>query len=1242
MAARGGLYFPIKLRCTEASGVRGNPQLSEALVRALSRSFARAQAALPAPISTGDGVCLHPPVMNGSSLSPDEETRLLALVSRAIAEAAQAQSLPAVPMSKPASLRHAPAAEKPWPDTKTESTGDISEQFDPDRYDPDTASYEIPSYHGGKRKVPVRPKSKHNPFKKLIEMYGDAISSIAELHDLASEVLPQNDNWINALAKLLNLTYALEFRRGAVEVLKRLYLGEMSPSQLTAYDKQRLQPFSVRLMLKGLPNEKGIADAENEIQIGLILVAAIRAQLFEVKTRLKTLTRPDEELLRNAILDLGSYYLEVMTLEQGKAEARLSFLQAFYRDEELVSTYAVIQYASKKLPEVWDRLLQTSVAPINRWGSIPPNLHLGDQPFLESPGIQKALRSGVPHLLALARTIDLAQLIHREIDGVTYLPKDQQEARKVPDKNLGSLVAAQITHLQVSVAVLELWAPIATIRDLLLELSMDAGEFEGRMSALEKSFAAELQRYPHADTIQDDVEAWRRQVNSLLDDFRSSAKWTQIKRLIIGEIPFLIMGAGIGESVNLVVRGPRWVVLLAQAGAMTVFNLAAHPPGPGQQLTVTRVLREFALNLALSWIGQIFHTLGEVPASAEAMVSTRRLVLNAALKGGGAFAATTLVQTAFQAIEARASAAGGESSFTEMLTLNSIMNLLGILCGAALHSEAAGPGAKNLARSSPDELARRAGIDVKAANDWLDLANRSQEFVDNYKELSGDAKAGKLTKQKFDQWKEKGKKLVKELGDKLPGLAKILGSTQTPEQIKSILAKIGARIDSLSFEEAVLLLPEFTPGLTHVGDGPTWTYDPAGSPKALEALKKSYLDRGMSVEPLPGGGWEVTDAQGRVIFQALPARASVRAALPPSLDAVAKGARTEEGLARVRAQTAVPELPAQLAEAAATRRGANSVRRLLQMIARGDGPPKDSAFRGISNYLKLGGNAETLIRAITVAGDRTGANAAGILSDIARWDAAAVEGLETIIKVRPRTTGPQFSELLKTFDSGEVVSILHKVTTVRKVTTESSMRIVVGKLMVERPVPERWRPGQMFESTLQRSGAGTLDAAVELIKRFPGKFLLFEEPGVTPGGVLRIEDIVIVEPSTGERILGVEVKEVTSAFLGRRARHELAADIVRDYAARLQAKKIGVNRNPYETFLWLIRKFEIATGATKRLEGRGVANPTPAKIDAEMRAMVRDSLNAAFNEPEVKSLPPDVFKEYRDLFDKSVEFVEFF
>src|ERR1035438_6809545 len=144
MGARGGLYFPIKLRCVDPAALLSNTELADAMARALGRSFARARKSLPADLAFGAGVYLQPACFEGSvPFDQDEQKCLLEIVDRAIQNAARAQALPMAKVERAAPLKR--ISDDGSSSGASEYAERPSEPFSPEQYDPLTANYEVPS-----------------------------------------------------------------------------------------------------------------------------------------------------------------------------------------------------------------------------------------------------------------------------------------------------------------------------------------------------------------------------------------------------------------------------------------------------------------------------------------------------------------------------------------------------------------------------------------------------------------------------------------------------------------------------------------------------------------------------------------------------------------------------------------------------------------------------------------------------------------------------------------------------------------------------------------------------------------------------------------------------------------------------------------------------------------------------------------------------------------------------------------
>jgi hypothetical protein len=261
---------------------------------------------------------------------------------------------------------------------------------------------------------------------------------------------------------------------------------------------------------------------------------------------------------------------------------------------------------------------------------------------------------------------------------------------------------------------------------------------------------------------------------------------------------------------------------------------------------------------------------------------------------------------------------------------------------------------------------------------------------------------------------------------------------------------------------------------------------------------------------------------------------------------------------------------------------------------------------------------------------------------MSRWQSNEIAGLDLIYEIRPNTTINEINVFLNDLGPNAVRETLSDIMMIAPKSDPPGLRSVIGRLFTPFRPPAKWTPGRVAISSQQSGAIGVLYAAVQLSQRYPGMKIVFESPDATPLGGIRFEDIALFDPSTGKRVRGYEVKEVTSAFLGDRAPVELAKDIALDYASRQWAQASGGTQAPFESFRWQIRKYEIEAVATKKLIDEGVSQPSTDQIDQRMRAMVRENLKAAFGKREVTSLPGPVQVEYRKLFDDALSFVEFF
>ena len=142
--ATTGLTFPIKLRCASIADLCAEPGLEVALTRALARAFGRARTSLPPRLVTGGGVVLTAPTLvNHGQVTNGDAPTILVRVRRAIEAAARAQSL------FQWATANRPTTVEPG------KSPVVTERFDPNRFEPNTTTYDLPSYDGGRKLVVV-------------------------------------------------------------------------------------------------------------------------------------------------------------------------------------------------------------------------------------------------------------------------------------------------------------------------------------------------------------------------------------------------------------------------------------------------------------------------------------------------------------------------------------------------------------------------------------------------------------------------------------------------------------------------------------------------------------------------------------------------------------------------------------------------------------------------------------------------------------------------------------------------------------------------------------------------------------------------------------------------------------------------------------------------------------------------------------------------------------------------------
>jgi hypothetical protein len=1104
--------------------------------------------------------------------------------------------------------------------------------FDAGEYSPATASgqrllaHELGHVLQQQHAQPVVQRDLRD-LEPLVEVFDRNIRSLESfLREL--EAIP--DQNLLFAREVGNIRLALEDIRRERDSTRRVAGGAGVPFALLSVPPELEAQTALDREVRGLYVRPGSRSADREriaaraamLERGITLMDTLRVRVLNLVNGVPADAPP---ALRDVTLDVASYYLQTATLLEPDALAQLAFLEVFYEDPAVIQCYAVSRHAQRALPDlvrnvqaVRDAAVLTDTDPIRR---------------------------------SVARAEELRDLISAFVSAIGDPPRRQAAIRAVPTARNAMELSSRLEEATVLIALLALWTPMEFWREqlgaelyagtsLIPFIEQDRDRWQREMTQLTEAFMAEADAAEHPD-FESRVTAWEQRVQRLIDEIPPAIRTRRIMAAVVSQIPFLFVGGaiagGVGRWVGLMTGGSRWLMAFAEGVTMTVLTALATPRST-HPTTAGGWALQLGLNIAWARIGR---ALFEAGADVVRGMGTARGAL--ARVGVSVVAPTATIatlQTLVQQIEEHATHAGGETSFTEMLTVNLVMNALGVLSGAAMNMHA-GPGGT---RPSAAELARRASITEDAAQRWLDLAGRAEAYGEGMRALERLARRGELTPEEFEAMREQGLALADELGRVLPDLAQTLGLGQTPEQVRAGVAAFRARLQALTYTPrpaVTALLPEYTAGLQRV-TAATFVYDPAAPPERLLALRAALVERGYTVRDRPNGGFEALDASGQIVAQIVPAARASLAALPASsLADAAAGPQAQAGLARVRAQSVDRTLEARLAEAAGRGRAAGrTVTRLLRILGRIDAADTGS-WEGVSNFLRRGGDVEALTRLLSHPSARADApeallRAQTALRQIAGWDESAVRGLAVLYAERPRMTAERVANLFQDFEPEQVRGIFQSLDRL------SSVSRGLGRVI-----------GPLFSGDVaqQRGAMGSLTSAVQLAERYPGRIISFEEPviDVEAGRVIRVQDILVIERET-TRVAGVEttseftvaafeIKEISTASLGRRGPHQLAVDILLDARARAErVTPVGASRPFFETFRWRIRRTELAERAARNL---GISDVNDPRVEPEMRRIVEGMLERAFDDPVLGSLSAEERAGYERAFT-GVPFVEFF
>jgi hypothetical protein len=559
------------------------------------------------------------------------------------------------------------------------------------------------------------------------------------------------------------------------------------------------------------------------------------------------------------------------------------------------------------------------------------------------------------------------------------MPKSLSEVGPTPPQWAVKQMAALLYHLQISVAVFALWQNLPAARLLIGKFKVSPPGIENRISHLEDSFIQEIgSSDPLHKGIDGRADQWTKEVKDLYDDIIAAVKRDAYAKAFITFAFSLILTFGVsawlqaafatarvtailGEGVAL-----KASLVLAEGLAMTLINTGLGA-AQGAKFEWKHFGLDLALNTALVGLGPLLKSFKGI-AEIEKRFAQARPLLTALIEGGGQVGVGTLAQLGVaRLLDDEAKRQGGETSTTEMLTLNLIFNTWGMLIGLSASRFVKVP--EGAAPVTTEVLKRRLleeggiDVDVKSAQKLLDLQGEIGTFQKSLREAQAAARLGTLTPDQYQMWQARGESLLVQLED-IPDLAKLLGGDLSAPEVTAILGRMKALLRQ-PFRPGLLLATPEALGLVRVGESDTWIFDPQRikDPKLFDNLKARY---GNNIRPLLGDGWEAVDATGHTVIQVLPAGPALAGLLEPPLSGMF-GGRAETGAKLLEDQSAAPELSSLVKHLA--RGDKPTAQKILEALSRPGGGgltlQDANAWRGLANYLRQGGDPARLALVLT-------------------------------------------------------------------------------------------------------------------------------------------------------------------------------------------------------------------------------------------------------------------------------------
>jgi Domain of unknown function (DUF4157) len=806
---------------------------------------------------------------------------------------------------------------------------------------------------------------------QVLPLLDTAVNAMEDIYQDLQDIQRPSDALIRAIGDFITAKIYVREEALATHAVADLLTGRITREALLANRPLGLDSV-VRFYTPGgerYPRSDRIRLRAEQLQQGFRLAALVRERVVNL-TRTPP-TDPDTPVVRRIQHDLAALYLSAATIPQQQGFARVAFLDAYYQDPDRLNAYGVAQFVRDEVPMLWTNLRESighgQGAVLEP--AIPGRVDLPGRAS-DIPDIMNERDANVVALSS--RAAEQVLRLKAWADQIGPLPASLAEVRRdLPTAAEAGYIARILRQLYIETAVIALWQWKEPLNETLRKYLYIGQTFWTGNDAqrtgwlntirrLDREFGAEVSTWQHPDKINERLDGWQKDIKTLYDEIVPQARRAEIIAKIAEQIPMLIVTSGASLAVGAWMAetwaASRWLVpltMLAEGATVTAINVLAQLPSG--QVTAGGVAISLATNIAFSGLGRLI--FAPASATAQGLSATRRAIM--ALKLAGGLAALSSAQATAQLIERQVTQQGGESDWTQVLTVNLVTNALGLLFGVSLQ-----PGARPGGRpATTEQLALASGLDPKAAREYAALAARTEQLDAMTRDLRAATAIGRVKPADIDAWKSRGLQLLDDIEARLPDLVQRLGLEQKPADIHAAVARYRALFAAVSSTPArpVLLLPEYTPGLTPSGTGSSWVTTPGADPNAgaIGRLRASWAERpGVTVRELPGRtGWEaVDDATGMIVVQVMvPAVGARVPALPPSLDVVAGASRdAQAGVEAVRTQTVWGALAARLAEASLSPQGAARVARLLGIAGRvaraaaapaGIDPASDAALR---------------------------------------------------------------------------------------------------------------------------------------------------------------------------------------------------------------------------------------------------------------------------------------------------------